>query len=101
MDGTTGADEQQTSAGTPLRSVPAPAPVDEVRVMGVLTVLWAVALVLTLVLPTRVADWGPWACVAGLAIGLLGLQVVLHRRRTPLTGPGHAAAPAPGRRRRD
>ena len=38
-------------------------------------VLWAVALVLTLVVPalhTGERDWWPWCCVAGLALGSLG-----------------------------
>lgn len=38
-------------------------------------VLWAVALVLTLAVPslhTGDRDWWPWCCVAGLALGSLG-----------------------------
>jgi hypothetical protein len=38
-------------------------------------VLWAVALVLTLAVPslhTGERDWWPWCCVAGLALGSLG-----------------------------
>ncbi|GAB3442851.1 hypothetical protein GCM10027517_20450 [Phycicoccus ginsengisoli] len=37
--------------------------------------LWAVALVVTLVVPslhTGDRDWWPWCCVAGLALGSLG-----------------------------
>jgi hypothetical protein len=38
-------------------------------------VLWAVALVLTLLVPawhTGERDWWPWCCVAAIAIGTLG-----------------------------
>ena len=38
-------------------------------------VLWAAALVVTLVVPalhTGDRDWWPWCCVAGLALGSLG-----------------------------
>ena len=51
-------------------------------------VLWALALAVTLLVPALHAggrDWWPWACVAGVVIGVLGLAYV---RR----GRGNAAA---------
>jgi hypothetical protein len=66
-----------------------PAVVDSLRIVAVGTACWAVALVVTLVVPALhrgERDWWPWTCVTGLALGLIGLAYV---RR----GRGNAAAP--------
>src|SRR6478609_12243664 len=63
--------------GTPLgRSAPVePLAVPTRQIIGVGIGLWAVALVVTLVVPalhTGERSWWPWTCVAGLALGSLG-----------------------------
>jgi H+/Cl- antiporter ClcA len=70
-----------------------PLAIDVPRVVLAGLVLWAVALVVTLLVPalhTGERDWWPWACVCGLLVGAAGLAYV---RR----GRGNAAAA----RRRD
>jgi hypothetical protein len=60
-----------------------PARVDTVRIVTAGLAAWAVALVVTLVVPslhTGDRDWWPWACVAGLVLGLLGLAYVVRGR---------------------
>lgn len=64
-----------------------PLPVKSVTVIKVAMALWAIALVITLVIPElRTGDrhWWPWTCVAGLVLGLVGY---LYIRR----GRGNAA----------
>ena len=61
----------------------APAHVDSATIVVVGTALWAVALVVTLVVPSLhsgARDWWPWTCVTGLALGLLGLAYILRGR---------------------
>jgi hypothetical protein len=71
-------------ATDPVTDVPlAPARVDTVQIILAGTAVWAVALVLTLVVPALHRgdrDWWPWTCVAGLVLGLLGLAYVLRGR---------------------
>ena len=46
-------------------------------------VAWALALVVTLVVPTLHAgarDWWPWACVAGILLGAIGWLYVRRGR---------------------
>ena len=65
-----------------------PLGVDVPRVVLAGIVVWAIALAVTLLVPalhTGRRDWWPWACVAGVVIGALGLAYV---RR----GRGNAAA---------
>ena len=53
--------------------------------------MWAVALVVTLVVPclhTGDRSWWPWACVTGVVLGAIGL---LYLRR----GKGNAAGVQP------
>ena len=63
----------------------APLDVDAVRTIQVGTVLWAVALAVTLVARDELAadgrTWWIWTCVAGVALGFLGLLVTTRRRR--------------------
>jgi len=70
------------------RQPPRPLAVDTVKVLLAGLAVWAVALVVTLAVPslhTANRDWWPWACVAGLVIGTIG---VLYLRR----GRGNATA---------
>jgi len=70
------------------RQPPRPLAVDTVKVLLAGLAVWAVALVVTLAVPslhTGNRDWWPWACVAGLVIGTIG---VLYLRR----GRGNATA---------
>ncbi|MEO7745218.1 MAG: DUF2530 domain-containing protein [Actinomycetota bacterium] len=76
-----------SSSPAPPRTVE-PLGVDVPRVVLAGIVGWAIALAVTLLVPalhTGRRDWWPWACVAGVVIGALGLAYV---RR----GRGNAAA---------
>jgi len=58
-------------------------PVKTVTVIKVGVVLWAIALIVTLVVPalhTGDRDWWPWTCVAGLVLGLVGYLYVRRGR---------------------
>jgi len=58
-------------------------PIKSVNVIKVGVLLWAVALVVTLVVPALHAGerhWWPWACVAGLTLGLVGYLYVRRGR---------------------
>jgi hypothetical protein len=60
-----------------------PLAVDTVRIVVAGTAAFAVALVVTLLVPSLHAgdrDWWPWACVSGLALGLIGLAYILRGR---------------------
>jgi hypothetical protein len=51
-------------------------------------VVWAVALVLTLVVPawhTGDRSWWPWACVTGLVLGVIGYAYVARGRGNAAT----------------
>ena len=61
------------------RADPAPVKTDDRKAFLVGTVAWVAALVATLVLRTE--PWLVWACVAGLAIGVIGLGWSVWRRR--------------------
>jgi hypothetical protein len=71
-------------APTPQDAEPlAPIAVDTARIVMVGTACWALALVITLAVPSLHSgdrDWWPWTCVAGLVLGLLGLAYVLRGR---------------------
>jgi hypothetical protein len=62
-----------------------PLDVDAVRTVQIGTVLWVVALVVTLVVRDTLQDegrgWWIWTCLAGVALGLLGLVITVRRRR--------------------
>ena len=66
------------------RPDPEPVKTDDRKAMLVGLGLWLVALVILLLLlgplTTAGLDWWLWCCVAGLALGILGL-VVTHRSR--------------------
>lgn len=70
-----------------------PLAVDTVKIVVAGTALFALALVVTLLVPalhTGDRDWWPWACVSGLGLGLFGLAYIQR-------GRGNAAS---ARRRR-
>lgn len=62
-----------------------PLDVDAVRTVQIGTVLWTVALVVTLVMRDTLQDegrgWWIWTCAAGVVLGLLGLVITVRRRR--------------------
>ncbi len=67
--------------------------VETIIVIGM--ALWAVALVLTLVVPALHEggrDWWPWSCLAGLVLGGIGLTYVRRGRGNARTA--HEGAPA-------
>ena len=73
---------------------PEPLELDDTRVVLVGTVLWAVALVVLVVRDLaglRVPGWWLQMCLAGIALGLLGLRFVARRkaaaRRRPPSSP--------------
>jgi hypothetical protein len=60
-----------------------PVAVDTSRIVVAGLACWAVALVVVLAVPdlhTGGRDWWPWACVAGLVLGGLGLVYVRRGR---------------------
>lgn len=76
-------DFQEQDVDDAARQPLAPARVDTVRIVVAGLAAWAVALVVTLVVPslhTGERDWWPWTCVAGLVLGLLGLAYVVRGR---------------------
>lgn len=82
-----------TDQPTPDSSAPAaadvvtPVHVPMLKIVRVGILLWALALVVTLVVPTLHTgprDWWPWCCVAGIVLGGIGW---LYLRR----GRGNAA----------
>ena len=68
----------------PQRPAPEPVETDEVRVVVVGTVLFAIGLVLTLVLHERLAEHGHgdwvWITACGVLLGLVGVRTVRRRR---------------------
>ncbi|MEO6142521.1 MAG: DUF2530 domain-containing protein [Dermatophilaceae bacterium] len=70
---------------------PQPLSVDTARLLRIGIALWAVALVVSLLVPAlhqAGRNWWPWACVAGIVLGTLALAYV---RR----GRGNAAMARP------
>lgn len=60
-----------------------PLAVDTVRIVLVGTALFALALVVTVLVPslhTGRRDWWPWACASGLGLGLIGLAYIRRGR---------------------
>lgn len=58
------------------------------RIIIVGTVLWALALLLTLIVPTwhtGSRSWWPWACVTGIVLGALGYAYVARGRGNAAT----------------
>lgn len=85
------ADMSRTQGRTPLPDAP-PLLIPVARVVGVMTALWALALLVVLLTPAwheGERHWWPWSLTCGLALGLIGL-VVTHRRGASDTAD-HAA----------
>ena len=60
-----------------------PLAIDTIHVVLAGLTVWAVALLVTLVVPALHSgdrDWWPWTCVAGLVIGALGLIYIRRGR---------------------
>ena len=60
-----------------------PLSVDTVHVILAGTLVWALALVITLAVPALHSgerSWWPWACVTGLVLGAIGLVYVRRGR---------------------
>lgn len=60
-----------------------PLPVRTATVIKVGVAVWALALALTLAVPglrTGERDWWPWACVAGITLGVVGYLYVRRGR---------------------
>lgn len=68
----------------PRRPDPEPLETDDVKAVAIGTALWALALVGMLPFYGRLAEqgrgWWVWTCVAGVGLGLLGVQYCRHRR---------------------
>ena len=65
-----------------------PVKVDVLRVVEIGIAIWAIALVVTLVIPALHRggrDWWPWVCVAGVALGCVAWAYLKR-------GRGNAAA---------
>jgi NO-binding membrane sensor protein with MHYT domain len=75
-----------------------PLEADAVLVLGIGTVLWAVAFVGLLpfkaTLRAHDASWWLWVCVAGVALGLLGMRVA-SRQRDRLRAAARSPVPDP------
>ncbi|MDQ1641106.1 MAG: hypothetical protein QOJ90_457 [Actinomycetota bacterium] len=78
------------------RADPPPLETDDVRIVGLGTALWVVALVVCLLLRDRLSanghDSWVWVALAGAFLGLVGLRYVV-RRRSALRRDAAAAAP--------
>lgn len=77
--GATGGARERDVEGEALTALQVPTQ----RVIQVGLVLWALALVVTLLVPALhegERDWWPWACVAGLVLGAVGLLYVRRGR---------------------
>jgi hypothetical protein len=68
----------------PRRPAPPPLEANDQQGAGVLTAVWAVALVIVLILRDRLPAgerWWIWTCVAGVSMGLFGLWYVPRFKR--------------------
>lgn len=86
----------------PRRPDPEPLETDDVKVVALGTVLWAVALVAALLLRGRLDEDGRgswvWVAAAGLALGLIGIRHV-RRRRSALRAPSDPSSGHTGPKR--
>ena len=66
------------------RAAPPPLEGDDVKVVTIGTVLWAIAFVAIVPFYGRLADdgrgWWAWTCLAGFGLGLLGIEYCRRRR---------------------
>lgn len=74
-----------TSVRPARRPDPEPMQANEVLVIGTGTGLWLLAFIVLLPLRATLhrhhTEWWLWVCVAGFALGLLGLALVTRHRR--------------------
>jgi len=76
------------------RQAPPPLEANDELVTAVITVGWAVALVVLLALRDQIPAgerWWIWTCVAGLAMGLFGLWYVPRVKRARARGAARRA----------
>lgn len=76
------------SGATPDAPQYPPLPVKSSTVIKIGILAWAIALAVTLAVPdlrTGERSWWPWACVAGMALGIVGYLYV-RRGRGNATG---------------
>lgn len=74
---------------------PEPLELDDTRVVLLGTVLWAAGLVVLVVLDlvgVRVPGWWLQMCLAGIALGLVGLRVLARRKAAARRRPPPSAA---------
>ena len=72
----------------PTRKAPPPLQIDTLRVVLVVTALWAVALVVLLVLGDRVDRMWTWTCVAGVALPVIGVGIMRWQGQLGRRGDG-------------
>jgi Protein of unknown function (DUF2530) len=82
--------------GQAASAAPQPVDVDGVAIVTVGTILWAIAFVALLPFRSRLADhnidWWLWTCLAGVAMGLWGINYC-RRRRNRIRARDERAAP--------
>lgn len=69
----------------PSRQVPPPLEGNDLAITGAITVAWAIALVVLLVLRARLPapdHWWIWTCAVGVAAGVFGLFYVPFLKRS-------------------
>src|ERR1017187_8283517 len=81
---------------------PAPPPLEgnDQLVTAVITVAWAVALIVVAALRDRLPAgdrWWFWTCVAGLGLGIFALWYVPRINRPPPRGGARGSGQAPGK----
>ncbi len=85
---------------TTRRPDPEPLEADDVTIVTVGTVLWALALVVALVFRDRLADGGnenwTWIFLAGTFLGLIGVRYVRRRRAAIRLGMSKIDGVGPG-----
>lgn len=69
----------------PRRPVPAPLEGNDTLITAVITVAWAVALIVLAALHSRLPPWGGrwiWTCAVGVGLGAFGLVYVPRLKRS-------------------
>jgi hypothetical protein len=88
----------------PRRPALEPLEVDSVKVVAIGTVLWGIAFLALVPFWGRLQDsgraWWLWTCLAGLGLGLLGVEVCRRYKAAELRAKSRAGRPPGGRRAR-